>query len=63
MKYQLTNKDLEEINKMSSLVELCKEVIKVSRYGVNKEYCLEIIENLTPLFKKHCPELKLVKTN
>ncbi len=57
---KLTIKELEKINNIPCLVELCKVVINIVERGARKEYCIGVLEDLTAVFKKECPLFRLI---
>ena len=56
---KLTKAELEKINTMPDLVELCKLAIKVNERGLKKKLCFEFLEGLIRVFKK-CPLVKIL---
>ena len=56
---KLTKADLEKINTMPDLVELCKLAIKVNERGLKKKLCFEFLEGLVRVFQA-CPLVKII---
>lgn len=57
---QLTEKEIEKVNKIPTLVELCKLAVEIQDSGLNKDYCFDVLESFIPVLKRHCPILKVV---
>ena len=57
---KLTKADLEKINTMPDLVELCKLAIKIDERGLKKKFCFDLIEGMVRVFKEQCPLVKII---